>query len=273
MADDFSMDEKTAWDTNVEGAKNILDWCEGLKKLDKLVYFSTCLNAGLRTGLILESELEYGQGFKNNFEASMFEAEVLVRRRAASLPTIVFRPSIMVGDSRTGQTDRLDGPYPLIRFLARQRRDGRLKLLQNLPLPSLGQGSAYLNLAPVDYVVDAAWAIAAQPKALGKTFALVDPDPPTAREFYNELLRRFGLGKTLGALPLTFVRALTVAPGLAEWLDIPETLFDYVNHYTVFDARNTQAALKGTDIVCPPVSAYLDNLIDFVAAQVDAEGP
>lgn len=269
---DLAVSEKVAWKANVDGTSNLLDLCGHLKQLEKLVYFSSCSVAGLRTGLILEDELEFGQGFKNHYEASKFETEVLVRRRASKIPTIIIRPSVVVGDSKTGDTDKYDGPYSIIRFLAQLQRDGYLKHLQNVPMPSLGKGSAYFNLVPVDYLVDATWALANQPASIGKTFAIVDPDPLTMREFYDALYQHFGIGKTLGVLPLTILRAMTVAPGLAEWMNIPEQLLAYVNHYTVFDARNASAALKGTGIACPPLSSYLDTLIDHVSTHLETEG-
>ncbi|MDP8223749.1 MAG: SDR family oxidoreductase [Candidatus Lernaella stagnicola] len=268
---DIKVSAKTAWDVTVQGTTRVLDLCKGIKGLQKLVYFSSFCVSGLRTGLVLEDELEYGQGFKNNYESSKFEAEVLVRRRAGNVPTIVMRPGIVMGDSRSGVTDKFDGAYFMIRFLAAAQRDGYLKPLQNFRLPSIGKGATYFHVVPVDYIARAAVHIAAQDAAIGKTFALCDPDPLTGREFIDELYAHFGIGRTFGALPLTVARMLSVMPGLADFMRIPEETLDYANHYVVYDCRNTTAFLKNSDITCPRVPNYLGTLIDFVKEHLDNE--
>jgi nucleoside-diphosphate-sugar epimerase len=269
---DLTISEKLAWDVNVEGTRRVLDLCEKIKGLDKLVYFSTCYVAGLRTGLVLEDDLDFGQGFKNNYESTKFEAETLVRRRREKIPTIIIRPSIIIGDSRNGETDKYDGPYFLIRFLAQAQQDGILKFLQNVPFPALGKGKAYLNLAPIDYLIEATDHIAKQSAAIGQTFAVCDPDPMTGREIYAAIYKHFGLGKVMGTLPMPLVKLMTVMPGLDEWMQIPEEMLPYIDHEAVLDCRNTLAMLKGTGIACRHLTDYLDTLIDYVREHLDNAG-
>jgi thioester reductase-like protein len=269
---DLSIDEKVAWNINVEGTRRVLDLCESLNHLDQFVYFSTCYVSGLRTGLILEDELDFGQGFKNNYEATKFEAESLVRRRFDRVPTIIIRPSVVIGDSVTGETDKYDGPYFLMRFLADAERQGYLKPFRKLRLPSLGHGRAFFNLVPIDYLAKAVLHIVQNPAAIGKAFAVCDPDPLTAREFYDEVYTRFGMGKTLGVIPGPVVMAVTKMPVLGNFMYIPEEAVPYAEHDAIYDCRNTQEFLRGSDIACPYLRDYLDTLVAYVRGHLDKKG-
>jgi len=269
---DLAVPEKIAWEINVEGTRRMLDFCEKIKKLKKLVYFSTCYVAGLRTGLIVEEDLDFGQGFKNHYEQTKFEAEVLVRKRMNKIPTIIIRPSIIIGDSNTGETDKFDGPYFLMHFFADMERRGILNYAGGIPLPSLGQGNAYFNLAPINYLIDATMHIVKNPKAIGKTFQVCDPDPLTAREFYDEVYQQFGFQKTWGTLPMPLVQLVTQLPGLDKFIGIPEQVLPYVNHYAVFDCQNTLDFLADSDIRCPNLRDYLGVLVDYIRHHVREHG-
>ncbi|HPM75506.1 MAG TPA: SDR family oxidoreductase [bacterium] len=269
---DLAVAEKIAWEINVEGTRRVLELCEQCKKLDKLVYFSTCYVSGLRTGLITEEDLDYGQGHKNHYESTKFEAEVLVRKQREKIPTVIIRPSIVIGDSQTGETDKFDGPYFLIRFLADMEKRDYLKYFHSLRIPSLGQGGAYFNLVPVDYLVDATMHITAKTAALGKTFALCDPDPLTAREFYDKIYQVFGMGQTRGVVPMPLVQLATKTPGIADLMRIPEEVLPYVDHYTVYDCRNTLEFLNDSHIRCPHLPEYIGTLIDYVREHLHQRG-
>ena len=107
----LSVSRDVAWRTNVDGTRNVLDFARECRKLERFVHFSTCHVAGDRVGVIAEDELDEGQGFRNSWEETKFQAEKAVARAAASLPVTVLRPSTVVGDSRTGEIDRFEGPY------------------------------------------------------------------------------------------------------------------------------------------------------------------
>ena len=93
-------------------------FCRDAERLDRLNYVSTAYVAGDRTGVVYEHELDLGQGFKNHYESTKFQAEVWVRSLIDRIPTTIFRPAIVVGDSRTGETQKFDGPYYVLRFIA-----------------------------------------------------------------------------------------------------------------------------------------------------------
>src|SRR5829696_3028416 len=160
---------------NVGGTGNVLELCLAAKGLERLAYVSTAYVAGTRAGVVYEHELVMGQGFKNHYESTKFQAEVWVRELMGRVPTTILRPAIVVGDSRTGETEKFDGPYYVLRAISRAQRLGR-------SLPQFGRSDAAFNVVPVDYVVAAIAAAAADPATLGETLHLVDPEPLSARE-------------------------------------------------------------------------------------------
>ena len=109
---------------NVDGTGNVLDFCRAAEGLRRHVYVSTAYVAGLRRGTVYEHELVLGQDFKNHYESTKFQAEVWVRDSMDTVPTTILRPAIVVGDSQTGETEKFDGPYYLLRAIAQAERYG-----------------------------------------------------------------------------------------------------------------------------------------------------
>src|SRR4051812_3721699 len=139
---------KVALRVNVDGTGNVLDLCAGCEQLERLNYVSTAYVAGDRTGHVYEHELVMGQGFKNHYESTKFQAEAWVRDRMDEIPTTIYRPAIVVGDSRTGETQKFDGPYYMLRTIA-------LSAQRHTPIAQFGASGAPFNVVPVDFVVDA----------------------------------------------------------------------------------------------------------------------
>jgi thioester reductase-like protein len=143
---------------NVGGTGNVLDFCLAAEKLERHAYVSTAYVAGTRTGIVYEHELVMGQDFKNHYESTKFQAEVWVRELMDRVPTTILRPAIVVGDSKTGETQKFDGPYYILRTISRAERSGR-------PVPQFGRSKALFNVVPVDYIVAAIAAAAFDPAA------------------------------------------------------------------------------------------------------------
>lgn len=247
---------------NVEGTRQVLELARALRRLTRLHHFSNALVSGDREGVILEDELDVGQGFHNAYERSMFQAERLVRRTMAELPVTVYRPCEVVGDSRTGEVDRFEGAYYLAILLVASPLP--------IPVPLPGTGKAPLNVVPVDFVVDAALSIGANPAAVGATVHLVDPAPLSARKVYEIIAARSG--KTLPAVPLPH-RALETLFGLpfVERLARPQQdVIRIVNHLSIYNCRRQLELLEGTGIHCPPITSYLDRLIAFARGRFAA---
>jgi thioester reductase-like protein len=243
---------------NVEGTRNVLDLASSARRLRRLSHFSTAFVSGDRAGVILEDELAMGQGFRNAYEETKFQAELLVRRAQADLPATIHRPSIVVGDSRTGEIDRFEGPYALAILLVAS------PLAVPLPLP--GDAVAPLNVVPVDFVVDAAVAIAEDPAGAGRTVHLVDPSPLSARRVYEMIAARAGKRLPPVSVPARVFQALLQLPLLERLARVHRPAIEYVNHLAIYNCRNLLELLDGTGIQCPPITSYLDRLIEFVQA-------
>lgn len=251
----LGMPRQVARRVNVEGTRNVLELARECRRLERFVHFSTCYVSGDRVGVIAEDELERGQGFRNAYEETKYEAERLVQRAREQLPITIVRPSTVVGDSATGEIDRFEGPYYL----------GMVLVLSPLvlPLPLPGNGVAPLNVVPVDFVVRATWALTRNPAAAGKTVHLVDPNPMSARRVYELIadrahrrLPRFSLSARAADL---FLRL-----PLVEKLARPQrAAINYVNHLALYNCHQALELLDGTGVRCPPLSTYLDKLIDF----------
>jgi thioester reductase-like protein len=244
--------------THVEGTRNVLELCRAAPGLRRLSHFSTAYVSGNRVGVILEDELSMGQRFHNPYEETKYQAELLVRRAQSALPATIFRPSIVVGDSRTGEIDRFEGPYALAILLVASPL--------SVPLPLPGDAVAPLNVVPVDFVVDAARSIARNPAGAGRTVHLVDPSPLSARRVYEMIAARAGKKLPTVSVPARAVQALLQLPLLERFSGIHRPAVEYLNHLAIYNCRNLIELLDGTGIRCPPIASYLDRLIEFVAA-------
>lgn len=243
---------------NVDGTRNVIELARAARRLSRLSHFSTAFVSGTRVGVILEDELTVGQRFHNAYEETKYQAELLVRRAQSELPATVLRPSVVVGDSRTGEIDRFDGPYALAILLVAS------PLAVPLPLP--GDAVAPLNVVPVDFVVDAAVAIARHPAGAGRTVHLVDPAPMSARRVYELIAARAGKKLPSVSVPHRAFQALLQLPLLERLSRTHRPAIEYVNHLAIYNCRTLLDLLDGSGIRCPPIASYLDRLIEFVQA-------
>jgi thioester reductase-like protein len=243
---------------NVDGTRTVLELAGDCKQLRRFNHWSTAQVSGARSGVILEEELDCGQRFRNVYEETKFRAERMVRDAARKLPVTILRPGIIVGDSRTGEIDKFDGPYYLLVLIVSSPID------VHLPLP--GRGSAPLNLVPIDYVVDAAVALARDPRAVGGTFHLTDPAPFSARTVYELVAQRADKKAPRGSIPTSLARALLKAPGLERLARAPLAFLEAFNHLALYNCRHTLTLLSGDPwhVRCPPFDSYVDPLVRYV---------
>jgi len=248
-------DKSTLERVNIEGTRTVLEFAQDCRKLRRLTHFSTVFVSGDRVGVIAEDELSAGQTFRNFYEQSKFEAELLVRRAMGQIPCTVLRPAFIVGDSRTGEIDRFDGPYTVAALLLSTR-------LQ-VPLPLPGDGVAPLNVVPIDFVAAAAAAIHHDPRAVGRTFQIVDPNPSSSRRVYERVAEREGKKLPRLSLGYKLTDRLLKLPGLEKLTREQRMAFATVNHLSFYSSRSTLEILDGTGISCPPIESYLDRLIEY----------
>jgi thioester reductase-like protein len=250
---DLAVPEELARRVNVLGTGKVLKFIRGCG--DGKVrhhYVSTCYVAGNREGMIFETDLDRGQSFKNHYESTKFAAEVLVERSKADIDTRIFRPAIVIGDSRTGETQKFDGPYPSF---------GAIMMGWMIALPGPGRGRP--NLVPVDFIVDAIAAISKKTDQAGKTFALADPNPLSSKELIHLVAERLGAPRPRVHLPAALFKPLFNVKKLVDLSGITPESFEYFNHYQVFDTTNTRLALHGTGVSCPPLPAIINQILRY----------
>ena len=241
---------------NIQGTSNVVELAGDCRRLRRLCHWSTVAVSGKRRGVVLEEELDEGQGYRNFYEETKLEAEKIARAASRRMPVTIFRPGVIVGDSQTGEIDRFDGPYSLMVLIVQ----GPLDL--GLPLP--GRGVAPLHLVPIDFAVDAAYALSLDDRAAGMTFHLIDPNPFSARQVYDLVAERAQKRRPRGFIPSGLARAVMRTPGLERLARVPRTFLESFDHLVMYNCKNTMALLRGTGIVCPPFDAYVDNLIRYV---------
>jgi nucleoside-diphosphate-sugar epimerase len=246
---------------NVDGTRNVLDFAERCPNLERLQYFSTCYVSGRYAGPYAEQDLDVHAPFNNFYEETKHLAEQDVRHRMQrGLPATIYRPSIVVGDSETGDTQKFDGPYFVMQWLMRQRRVALMPVVGD---PTVTR----LNVVPRDFVIRATAHLSGLQSSEGKTYQLADPQPQTIRELLDTL--SIALGRRIVSVPVSrrmARRAVERIPGVYRMLRIPAEAVDYFAHPTHYLTDNTRADLAGTGIAVPPFSAYVAQLVDFMRA-------
>ncbi|WP_419179880.1 SDR family oxidoreductase [Polycladomyces zharkentensis] len=251
---DLAVPQDVAYRVNVVGTDNVNQWVLQLAKLQRYVYFSTAYVSGTRSGRILETELDCGQSFKNFYESTKFEAEVLVQKIRDKVPATIVRPGIVMGDSKTGETVKFDGPYFIMRFLDK---------FANWPIPYIGKGTALINLVPVDYVVDATCYLAHHPKGEDKVYHLTDPRPYHAKDAYRMICEALIDKKPSFTLPLSLVYGLLSIPAFRKWVMVEKETIDYLNLKAEYDCTHALNDLEGSGVACPDFSDYIKAAVDF----------
>jgi len=249
---------------HVEGARGILRLAADCQRLRRLCHWSSVTVAGRRKGVGLEEELDEHQSFHNAHEQTLFAAEKLMRAAMASLPITVFRPGIVVCDSKTGECDEHGGPYHLLTLLAGGHK---------LPVPVPSPATAPLHLVPADFVAAAGYVLSHDHRATSGTFHLTDPNPFPARRVF-ELVAELSQAKlSKHTLPTGIAKTLLRAPGLERMARAPRALFDSLDQQVFFDTRLAAELLAEHGIRCPPFDHYAAALVGFVRAKQGRDEP
>ncbi len=258
---DLAVPIQAAQAVNVDGTGNILDFCLACEGLERLHYVSTAYVAGMRTGVVYEHELSLGQRFKNHYESTKFQAEVWVRQQMDRIPTTVYRPAIVVGDSKTGETVKFDGPYYMLRVISQSAR-------LHQPIPRFGRSEATFNVVPIDFVIDAMRAGAhAHP---GDTLHLVDPEPINAIEVFDTLAQAYNGKKSSYRLPAKAVAGSLKVPAVRKFFaGAPAESIEYLNHPVRFDTRRAEQVLGSQGISCPHLKDYVEPMVNFFREHED----
>ncbi|MET8775789.1 SDR family oxidoreductase [Nocardia sp. NPDC050713] len=231
------------------GTRNVVDAAEELGA-GLLHHVSTVEVAGSYEGLFTEEMFDKGQALTTPLQQAKFEAERIVRD--SNLAWRIYRPSIVIGHSRTGEIDRIDGPYYFFRLL---RMAAQLPRILPVLVPKLGE----TNMVPVDFVARALDHIAHQPGPASSTYHLVDPRRMSAVEALNLFADEAGAPHLVEVMPKRAMNMLLRVPG-ANWMlprvGVPLDVLEHSEFTCWFDAKRATDTLAGTDIKVPPLAAY-----------------
>ncbi len=264
---------------NVEGTRHALE-LSGALDAGVFHQVSSIAAAGLYRGRWREDMFDEAERLDvNPYFRTKHESERLVREESPR-PWRVYRPGIVVGDSRTGEIDKIDGPYYFFKALQRARR------LLPAWLPTLGIEGGEINIVPVDYVAAAIDHIAHQPDLDGRAFHLTDPNPRTAGEVVNLFAKAADAPQMTVRLDSDITEpALGAVRGALRWLPpakgalklafervgLPPEVLTYLDYPTTFDSSGAQEALAGSGIEAPPVESYAARVWDYWERNLDPD--
>jgi NAD(P)-dependent dehydrogenase (short-subunit alcohol dehydrogenase family) len=278
---DLAADEESQVQVNIEGTRNLVEFAKAVDA-KHLHHVSSIAAAGLYEGVFREDMFDEAENVEHPYFMTKHESEKIVRKES-KVPWTVYRPAFVVGDSATGEMDKIDGPYYFFKLIQRMR--------QFLPpwLPSVGLEGGRVNIVPVDFVVKCIDHISHLPANSkvdieGKAFHLVDPmgyrigdvldifskaaHAPKMNLFVNAALLGF-IPKSVkkGMMALAPVRRIRAA--VMKDLGLPEDIFTFLNWPTRYDRRDLDAALKGSGIECPNLNDYAWRLWDYWERHLD----
>jgi len=275
---DLGADAESQIEANIKGTRNTVDFANAIAA-GRFHHVSSIAAAGMFEGIFREDMFDEAENLDHPYFSTKHESEKIVRTEA-KMPWRVYRPGLVVGDSVTGEMDKVDGPYYFFKLIQRIR--------QMLPpwMPTIGIEGGRINIVPVDFVVNAMEHIAHKDGLDRRAFHLTDPEPMRVGEVLNVFCRAahaptmsirinaalFGfIPKSVkkGLMALTPVRRLRNA--LMKDLGLPPDIMQFINYPTRFDSRDTQAALKGSGIACPPLESYAAPIWDYWERNLDPD--
>ncbi|MBH9552394.1 SDR family oxidoreductase [Inhella gelatinilytica] len=275
---DMTADAQSQQAANIEGTRHFLELAQAVEA-GHVHHVSSIAAAGLYEGVFREDMFAEAEGLEHPYFQTKHESEKLVRDHCKR-PWTVYRPAMVVGDSRTGEMDKIDGPYYFFKPIQRLR--------QWLPpwFPMVGLEGGRINIVPVDFVVAALDHLSHQVKRGGGCYHLVDPKgyrvgdvldilgraahAPKMNVFVNAALLGFIPNPIRkGLLALSPVRR--VKDALLDDLGLPEDLLPFINYPTRFDCRETLKALEGSGIECPDLHDYAWRLWDYWERHLDPD--
>ena len=275
---DLTADAESQLKVNVQGTRNAVQFAESIGA-KHFHLFSSIASAGMFEGLFREDMFEEAEGLDHPYFKTKHDSEGIVRREC-SIPWRIYRPAIVVGDSRTGEMDKIDGPYYFFKLIQKMR-----KMLPSW-MPTIGIEGGRINVVPVDFVVKAVDHIAHLKGEDGKCFHLVDPTPMRVGDLLNTFARAAHapeMTMRVNAALFSFIpkhirRALMalspirrIQHAVMADLGLPPDMLRFVNYPTRFDCRETTRVLKGTGIAVPPLENYAWRLWDYWERHLDPD--
>ena len=276
---DMTASEARNEELNTGGTAHLLELVADLQP-GTLHHVSSVAVAGSYEGVFTEQMFDEGQQLPSPYHRTKFESEKLVRELCA-VPWRIYRPAVVIGDSRTGKIDKVDGPYYFFKAIRRARNV--------LPswLPLVGPEIGETNIVPVDFVADAIVEIAHKPGLDGTAFHLASPQMISSAQALNDFAKAANaphLAVRLPSGPLdpivaqgnALIRSLpgvtTVAETVLDEFGIPPEVLEHTGFSCSFDTTQTDAALAGSGIEVPALADYAQVIWDYWENHLDAGG-
>ncbi len=275
---DLSADAASQQSANIDGTRNAVEFAEAVKA-GCFHHTSSIAAAGLYDGTFREDMFDEAEELDHPYFRTKHDSEGIVRNECKT-PWRVYRPGMVVGHSKTGEIDKIDGPYYFFKLIQKMR--------DMLPswVPTIGIEGGRINVIPVDYVVDAMDHIAHKKGLDGGCFHLTDPEPMRIGEILNmfakaahapQMTMRLN-SKMFSFIPSYVLQGMmSVAPvrrarnQILSDLGIPKDVFAFINYPTKFDNRDTVKALKGSGISVPRLDTYAWRLWDYWERHLDPD--
>jgi NAD(P)-dependent dehydrogenase (short-subunit alcohol dehydrogenase family) len=275
---DMTAGDETNRIANVDGTRHTVEFANAINA-GRFHHVSSIAAAGKYKGLFREDMFDEGQKLDHPYHRTKFESEKIARTQT-KMPWRVYRPAVVVGDSKTGEMDKIDGPYYFFTAIKMARH--------YLPgwFPLIGPELGYTNIVPVDFVADALDHIAHLPGLDGQAFHLAAPKSQRSGEVINTFAKAAHAPqlsvridtRMLQALPkgtLSMLMQLPAARGVRRAIlsdfGIPEEVLGYIGLTAQFDTRDTERALEGSGIAVPPLDTYADKLWDYWERNLDPD--
>jgi NAD(P)-dependent dehydrogenase (short-subunit alcohol dehydrogenase family) len=242
-------------------------------------HMSSIAAAGLYDGVFREDMFDEAENLDHPYFASKHDAEKIIRDECR-LPWQIYRPGLVVGDSRTGEMDKIDGPYYFFKMIQKMRK--------TIPswMPGIGIEGGRINLVPVDFVVAAIDHLAHLDGQDGRCFHLTDPNPDRVGDVLNIFARAahapvfsarinaalFNLippGLLTGLTALTPVRRMRKA--ILKDFGLPDDILRFINYPTRFDSREAERLLQPAGISVPRLTDYAWRLWDYWERHLDPD--
>ena len=271
-------DPETEMTTNVEGTRNTIRLAVAIRAR-RFHHVSSIAAAGLYEGVFREDMFAEAENLDHPYFASKHLSEKAVRDECR-VPWRIYRPGIVVGDSNTGEMDKIDGPYYFFKLIQ--------KLRKTLPswMPSIGLEGGRINLVPVDFVVAALDHLAHVDGEDGRCFHLTDPNPRRVGDIVNIFARAAHAPEMtirinaalLGLIPralLDGLMALTPARRIRKAImkdfGLPDGILSFINYPTRFDSRDAERLLRPAGIIVPRFEDYAWRLWDYWERHLDPD--
>ncbi len=275
---DLKADAASQEAANIKGTQNAVRFAETVKA-KRFHHVSSIAAAGLYPGIFTEDMFEEATGLENPYFRTKHDSEGIVRKKC-KIPWRIYRPGIVVGNSETGEIDKIDGPYYFFKLIQKMRRA--------MPawMPTIGLEGGRINIVPVDFVVKAMDHIAHLPRQDGKCFHLTDPKPRRIGEVLNifaeaahapQMSMRID-ARLFNYVPGALKQGLLMLPPIRRIyrqvlsdLGMPPEVLQFINYPTKFDSRDTHKLLKGTGITVPRLDDYAWRLWDYWERNLDPD--